>query len=399
VLQRGRVRRELIDEELQQRERLGGAAIRPAEGVLETGLGALEVVGPQRFAPEPYKLPRIVRRAARGRCRSTPRPLLLFLLRCRVAPGPPIGGEVELEADERSGIALQIRDDRVAGVAVVWPVVERDDALLGRHGRDDDLVRKLPDEKALETRLEHVSLALGSRREPEVGGVDLVDELHQLRRSHAPPAPEQRLDPLFDCGGLRHRRSRPVSRIDALRESDGVRSMPRPRRGRACERRRAHPGEVVPPLLTARCQEGCPTPSPDDGARTTRARKLEEETMASPFIYAELHSNDVQRAREFYARLFDWKITEVPVPGKYYAEIGPGGGFPGGLTAALPEHEKFTGWLSYVKVKDLTAATEQARKLGATVVREDVKVPNEGRFSWIVDPAGAPLGLWEPMAR
>jgi hypothetical protein len=50
-------------------------------------------------------------------------------------------------------------------------------------------------------------------------------------------------------------------------------------------------------------------------------------------------------------------------------------------------------------VKDLTAATEQARKLGATVVREDVQVPNEGRFSWIVDPAGAPLGLWEPMAR
>ena len=121
--------------------------------------------------------------------------------------------------------------------------------------------------------------------------------------------------------------------------------------------------------------------------------------MASPFIYAELHSNDVQRAREFYARLFDWKITELPVPGKYYAEIGPGEGFPGGLTAALPEHEKFTGWLSYVKVKDLTAATEQARKLGATVVREDVQVPNEGRFSWIVDPAGAPLGLWEPLAR
>lgn len=121
--------------------------------------------------------------------------------------------------------------------------------------------------------------------------------------------------------------------------------------------------------------------------------------MAHPFTYAELHSTDVERAGAFYSGLFGWRITRFQMPGKYYADIDLGEGFPGGLTEPQDELRRFSGWLAYVRVDDLAAATARARELGATVVRELVTVPDCGRFSWLLDPAGAPLGLWEPARR
>jgi uncharacterized protein len=122
--------------------------------------------------------------------------------------------------------------------------------------------------------------------------------------------------------------------------------------------------------------------------------------MSHPFAYAELHSPDVERAGSFYSRLFGWKVNRLPVPGKYYAEVQTGEGFPGGLTEPQAELKKFAGWLSYVRVDDLTAATARARELGATVVKDEVVIPDGGgRYSWILDPVGAPLGLWEQSKR
>jgi uncharacterized protein len=118
--------------------------------------------------------------------------------------------------------------------------------------------------------------------------------------------------------------------------------------------------------------------------------------MSHPFVYAELHAADVDRAGAFYTGLFGWKVARFPIPGKYYAELQTGEGFPGGLTEPQPELQKFAGWLSYVRVDDLAASTRRARELGATVVKDAVVIPDGGgRYSWILDPTGAPLGLWE----
>jgi predicted enzyme related to lactoylglutathione lyase len=54
-----------------------------------------------------------------------------------------------------------------------------------------------------------------------------------------------------------------------------------------------------------------------------------------------------------------------------------------------------SSWLAYVSVDDINAATEKARKLGATVMREPMEVMGAGWLSIIVDPTGATLGLWQ----
>lgn len=118
--------------------------------------------------------------------------------------------------------------------------------------------------------------------------------------------------------------------------------------------------------------------------------------MANPFVHVELHTKDLPRAREFYSGLFGWELQDMPMPGGggSYTMIGVGEGTGGGIMAH-PVPGAPSSWLAYVGVDDINAATEKARKLGATVMREPVEVMGAGWLSIIVDPTGATLGLWQ----
>ena len=37
--------------------------------------------------------------------------------------------------------------------------------------------------------------------------------------------------------------------------------------------------------------------------------------MANPFVHVELQPHDLARAKEFYSRLFDWRLEDIPAPG------------------------------------------------------------------------------------
>ena len=115
--------------------------------------------------------------------------------------------------------------------------------------------------------------------------------------------------------------------------------------------------------------------------------------MANPFTYCELHSKDLKRARDFYSSLFDWKLAPVPVPGREYSMVESGAATQGALTEEL--FEGVSGWLTYVRVGDCAESTRKARALGAQVIRECVEIP-DGIFSVLRDPAGAPVGIFQP---
>jgi hypothetical protein len=109
----------------------------------------------------------------------------------------------------------------------------------------------------------------------------------------------------------------------------------------------------------------------------------------------ELQTTDLKKARDFYARLFDWKLEDAPVPGfGTYTMIGVGEGTGGGMMASpMPGVPSF--WLAYVDVSDLTSATKKAKDLGAKVLVDSMAVADMGKFSVITDPTGATLGLWQ----
>jgi uncharacterized protein len=119
--------------------------------------------------------------------------------------------------------------------------------------------------------------------------------------------------------------------------------------------------------------------------------------MSNPFTYCELHTQNPNEAKAFYARLFDWKLTDQQSPVGPYTEIQPGDGIMGGLMAQQAKGAP-SFWLTYIKVSDVGASTKKARELGAQVLVDSAPVPNMGVFSVLADPTGAHFGLWEPTA-
>ena len=118
--------------------------------------------------------------------------------------------------------------------------------------------------------------------------------------------------------------------------------------------------------------------------------------MANAFVHVELQTNDLARAKDFYSRLFEWKLQDVPLPGGggTYTMIDVGSGTGGGMMSSpapgIPPH-----WLAYVGVDDIRASTRKARELGAKVMMDVTEVGEYGTMSVITDPTGATLALWQ----
>ena len=117
--------------------------------------------------------------------------------------------------------------------------------------------------------------------------------------------------------------------------------------------------------------------------------------MANPFVHVELHTGDVNKAKDFYTRLFGWKLQDVPMPGGSgnYTLIDVGEGTGGGMmpnpVPGVPSH-----WMAYVGVEDIYEATLKAKQLGATIAQDVIQVGDFGWMSVLIDPTGATVALW-----
>ncbi len=116
--------------------------------------------------------------------------------------------------------------------------------------------------------------------------------------------------------------------------------------------------------------------------------------MSNPFCHVELNTTDLNKAKAFYGKLFDWTLDDVPMPGMDYTLIKVGSGTGGGMMKH-PVPGAPSAWMPYVLVDDVQASTQMAKSLGAQVLRDVTEVPGAGWFSIIADPTGAVMGLWK----
>lgn len=115
--------------------------------------------------------------------------------------------------------------------------------------------------------------------------------------------------------------------------------------------------------------------------------------MANPFVHVELNTTDVDKAKSFYSQLFDWKLDDMPMEDSTYTMIGVGDGTGGGILKHPMGGPSL--WIPYVQVDDVVSATEQAKSLGANMIRDVSEIPNVGWFSILMDPTGAVIALWK----
>jgi predicted enzyme related to lactoylglutathione lyase len=122
--------------------------------------------------------------------------------------------------------------------------------------------------------------------------------------------------------------------------------------------------------------------------------------VANPFVHVELNTPDPQKAQSFYSELFQWQLEDVPnptAPTGTYTMIKVGKGTGGGIMKQVPNGP--SGWLAYVEVDDICAATKKAKSLGGEVMKDVTEVAGMGWLSFIRDPTGAVLGLWQAKSK
>jgi predicted enzyme related to lactoylglutathione lyase len=110
--------------------------------------------------------------------------------------------------------------------------------------------------------------------------------------------------------------------------------------------------------------------------------------MSDAFVWFHHNAGAAAASADFYVRLLGWRAS-------------PG---PGGMTMLSGEQAPFAatgvaygdtpGWIPFVEVADVTAATRQATHLGAKMVQAKTRGP-AGEFSVVSDPSGAAIALWQ----
>lgn len=121
------------------------------------------------------------------------------------------------------------------------------------------------------------------------------------------------------------------------------------------------------------------------------------------FCWNELATNDVQKAKDFYGKLFGWKFIDNNMGDMTYTMITLDGKdksfagiweIPNDKEKQIPPH-----WMSYVLVEDLDKSIEKAKASGATIMKPATAVGEMGRLAIIKDPTGAHLAFWQTLQK
>ncbi len=116
----------------------------------------------------------------------------------------------------------------------------------------------------------------------------------------------------------------------------------------------------------------------------------------STIVHFEIPSDDVERTKAFYEKLFAWTIEKMPGPMDYWAiKTTDKDGKPavdGGLMKR--QHPQQTA-MNYIGVDSVDASAEKVKELGGQVVVEKMPVPGFGFFIVCLDTENNCFGLWE----
>lgn len=135
-------------------------------------------------------------------------------------------------------------------------------------------------------------------------------------------------------------------------------------------------------------------------AETSRLTDTQTRPQPGAPIWLELTTEDPEAVQDFYRGVFGWRFSEPDADLGGYISIEAGGTSVGGLTSSVgmqcPEDGEIpNSWDVYLAVNNADAAVEQAVSSGARLLTGPHDAGDAGRFAMVLDPAGAPIGLWQ----
>jgi predicted enzyme related to lactoylglutathione lyase len=124
--------------------------------------------------------------------------------------------------------------------------------------------------------------------------------------------------------------------------------------------------------------------------------------MNHTIVHFEIPADDMEKMKDFYRSVFDWKIIELPEMRYSMLHTVPTDekgmlkepGVNGGLYKRTEPHQVP---INYISVESVDDFIEKVVKNGGKVISPKTEVPNVGTIVWITDPEGNPLGLLQPV--
>src|SRR5712692_9234830 len=118
--------------------------------------------------------------------------------------------------------------------------------------------------------------------------------------------------------------------------------------------------------------------------------------VANAPAWIDLSSTDPAAGRDFYAKLFGWKVevTTDPAAGGY-ALAKQGGKDIAGI-GGTQDPKAPSAWMVYIGTRDAGATAKKVEAEGGKVIAPPFDVMKSGRMAVFQDPSGAFFSVWQP---
>ncbi len=116
------------------------------------------------------------------------------------------------------------------------------------------------------------------------------------------------------------------------------------------------------------------------------------------FIWNELMTSDLEKAKAFYAATLGWTYEEQPNAFGVYtlAFAADKAKAVAGLMPWPKDQPGSDTWGAYILVEDADAYVAATLAAGGIVCRPAFDIDNVGRIAVVADPQGAPFGVLQP---
>lgn len=112
-------------------------------------------------------------------------------------------------------------------------------------------------------------------------------------------------------------------------------------------------------------------------------------------IHFELNVRNVEKAKEFYEKVFNWKIEKWDGPMEYWFVVTGDkkeAGINGGMGKVESESSSI---INTIGVEDIDKVIEQIKMMGGKIVNPKHAVPGIGWLAYFKDPEGLLFGIMQ----
>jgi uncharacterized protein len=120
--------------------------------------------------------------------------------------------------------------------------------------------------------------------------------------------------------------------------------------------------------------------------------------MANPLCHFEFMVSDIEKAKKFYSKVFDWKFGDMSLPGMPYLSIDTGTP-PGGGMMKKPDMAPMFALATYFYVDSIDETLKKVTAAGGRVQMPKMEIPTIGWWALFMDPDNIPVMIFQALQK